>query len=363
MKRLTSLCSVFSLALGFALLSGPSLFAAESEMDNSATAERHLHERLAPLEGFLGTWELDAAWSSGAKLWSKAEYRPVLGGQFVEVKTWVRDGDGPVYLRYQSYLGIDAEGGVMARNFNHDGTTKNVDYKMPEPGTLVTEWSMGETSIRERYEPTSAETARWQVWMRPASGDAEWTQVMDGTWKRIEKRIDLPIDNQPATSEDSPVRPIDSNQFVAAGPDVRSIELSRDFKAPVESVYAAFTDAVAFKKAYGPQNDALAAHIDLAIGGRYEWLFDGQVGSNGCQVLSYLPNRMLSFTWNAPPTQAEQREKRTWVVVDFQESGDGTAVTLTHLGFGDGPGWDETQAYFENAWDYVLTTLKGNLDG
>ena len=30
-------------------------------------------------------------------------------------------------------------------------------------------------------------------------------------------------------------------------------------------------------------------------GGRYEWLWDGKMGSNDCQVLSFIPNRMISF--------------------------------------------------------------------
>ena len=47
--------------------------------------------------------------------------------------------------------------------------------------------------------------------------------------------------------------------------------------------------------------------MDLRIGGPFELYFGGpdvphdQRGSNGCQVLTYVPGEMLSFTWNAPP--------------------------------------------------------------
>lgn len=48
------------------------------------------------------------------------------------------------------------------------------------------------------------------------------------------------------------------------------------------------------------------AEIELRSGGKYEILFVkdnpvGQQGSEGCRVLSYLPKKMLSFEWNAPP--------------------------------------------------------------
>ncbi|MEM8995261.1 MAG: SRPBCC domain-containing protein, partial [Acidobacteriota bacterium] len=322
-----------------------------------------LHERLAVFEPYLGTWELDTTWSSGASVWSKAEYRPAVGGQFVEVKTWVSDGGGPAYLRYHSFLGMDADGGVIARNFNHDGTTQSVDYEMPEAGVLVTEWSMGQGSIRERYAPSDDGTARWQVWMRPAAAgaDAEWQQIMDGKWRRVALPSPVPDpETSMTTRTDSPIRPIDPALFVASGAELRSFAVEELIDAPVERVFGTFADGATLKAGYGPQFGAFKAHIDLAVGGRYEWLFDGAVGSNGCQVLSYVPDRMISFSWNAPPDHGENRDQHTWVVVEFEPRDGGTAVRLTHLGFGEGTQWDETLAYFENAWVSVLTLLKTN---
>lgn len=334
---------------------------ASEPADGAAT----LHERLAVFEPYLGTWELDAAWSSGATVYSKAQYRPAVGGQFVEAMTWVSDNGGPLYLRYHSFLGLDADGKVLAQNFNFDGTMKSVDYEMPEPGVLVTEWTMGQASIRERYEPQDDNTARWQVWMRPAGTDGEWQAAMDGQWKRCDgpcagaaRRTE-----DTAMTEDSTIRSIDPERFVAAGAELRSFVVEEYMDAPVQRVFATFTDGAALRAAYGPQLSAFKAEIDLAIGGRYEWLFDGSIGSNGCQVLSYIPNRMVSYSWNSPPDQADNREKHTWVVVEFEPKGDGTAVRLTHLGFGDGPQWDETYVYFERAWPSVLALMKQSFAG
>jgi predicted enzyme related to lactoylglutathione lyase/uncharacterized protein YndB with AHSA1/START domain len=155
---------------------------------------------------------------------------------------------------------------------------------------------------------------------------------------------------------------IDTGLF-AAETETRSFVITGTIAAPVDAVYAAWSNGVAFAQAYGPDRPELKANIDLAIGGRYEWLWDGKLGSNDCQVLSFIPGRMISFSWNAPPDQAESRAMRTWVVVDFEATADGgTDITLTHLGFGTAPHWNETYDYFEAAWPTVLATLKKNLE-
>ena len=111
-----------------------------------------------------------------------------------------------------------------------------------------------------------------------------------------------------------------------------------------------------------------AAHIDLRIGGAYELYFLkdaplGARGSEGCRILSFLPERMLSFTWNAPPEHVETRPQRTWVVVELVSVAEGTRIRLTHLGWPvsgladpDGP-WSTTYRYFDDAWSSVLETL------
>lgn len=158
------------------------------------------------------------------------------------------------------------------------------------------------------------------------------------------------------------IRPIDSELF-SADSETRSFVKESTIAAPVEAVYAAWSEGEAFVRAYDPDRPALKANIDLAIGGRYEWLWDGKTGSNDCQVLSFIPGRMISFSWNAPPDQPDSRARRTWVVVEFEPTADGgTHLTLTHLGFGSAPHWDETRNYFEAAWPTVLSRFKKNLE-
>lgn len=144
--------------------------------------------------------------------------------------------------------------------------------------------------------------------------------------------------------------------------DPRPITKQSIVSAPISEVYAAWTDGDTFCRVYDPENKSLTANIELKVGGKFEWLWDGHTGSNDCQVLSFIPDRMISFSWNAPPNQPSSRALRTWVVVEFETlDGVATQVTLTHLGFGSAPHWEETRNYFDAAWEIVLARLEKNL--
>jgi uncharacterized protein YndB with AHSA1/START domain len=113
----------------------------------------------------------------------------------------------------------------------------------------------------------------------------------------------------------------------------------------------------------------VSSKIELEIGGAYEIYFDdeqpvGLKGSEGCKVLSYLPNHMLSFSWSAPPKfpQIRNGEYHTWVVVELEPLGNNkTKVKLTHLGWKEGEQWDQVYAYFDVAWGHVMTALEASV--
>lgn len=148
---------------------------------------------------------------------------------------------------------------------------------------------------------------------------------------------------------------VDASMFVGGGMDAPGIDISSTVNAPRSDVYKQFTTSEGWKKFMGGETA-----IDLRIGGPWEIYFNPEtkIGSNGCQVLSYVPNEMVSFSWNTPPKFAEERAKRTWVVVTFTDAGEGkTAVRLRHLGFTPEGKWPEIKAYFTNAWPNVLKAL------
>jgi uncharacterized protein YndB with AHSA1/START domain len=129
--------------------------------------------------------------------------------------------------------------------------------------------------------------------------------------------------------------------------------------ASVSEVWKAWTTAEGAVTFFAPK-----ANIELVIGGSYELLFDldasaGYRGGEGLKILSFLPEEMLSFDWNAPPQYPAVREQRTWVVVQFIPFGKNRVmVRLTHLGWREGEDWDKVFQYFKRAWDIVLARLQ-----
>lgn len=129
--------------------------------------------------------------------------------------------------------------------------------------------------------------------------------------------------------------------------------------APLDSVWDTWTTTEGVKTFFSSE-----AHVELRIGGPYEIYFildapDGLRGSEDCRILSYLPKKMLSFEWNAPPTFGELRNIRTQVILQFEEAGENEVrVILSHIGWGRGEDWDQLYNYFDEAWSRVLDNFK-----
>jgi uncharacterized protein YndB with AHSA1/START domain len=128
----------------------------------------------------------------------------------------------------------------------------------------------------------------------------------------------------------------------------------------IEYVWHLWTTEEGMKRFLGVES-----MIELKPHGAYELYFledgaKGLRGSEGCQVLSYVPYEMLSFTWNAPPNMAYVRnhEYKTQVVLKFNKIDDKqTLVELTHQGWPKGKPWDEAFDYFDQAWEYVFDRM------
>jgi len=145
------------------------------------------------------------------------------------------------------------------------------------------------------------------------------------------------------------------------------IEVATVVRASPAEVFRAWTTAEGIRTFFGAD-----ARVELTPLGRFEVLFDmsqpeGKRGSEGCVVLSWLPDRMLSFTWNAPPRFAHARERRTQVVVELETESPGwTRVRLTHHGWKEqiaadaahADEWREVRAFFVQAWTKVMQQLR-----
>lgn len=144
---------------------------------------------------------------------------------------------------------------------------------------------------------------------------------------------------------------------------VKRIEKEIVVPASLSDVWAAWTTVAGVKTFFAPE-----ANVELRPGGPYEMLFGpdqpkGLQGSEGCEILTMRPMELLSFTWSAPPPWPDIRKERAIVVLQFYDLGKSkTRVTLTHLGFGQGKGWEEVHHYFIEAWPVVLGRLKDRFE-
>jgi len=141
----------------------------------------------------------------------------------------------------------------------------------------------------------------------------------------------------------------------------RVIVESRVVEAGVAEAWDRWTTKEGLESFFGEE-----CRIELRPGGPFEIFFsteapEGRRGSEGCTVLSYLPERILSFSWNAPPSFPEVREgdRHTIVVVEFTPLGrERTSVTIRHHGWPDEATttgqWDGVFEYFTEAWPYVM---------
>jgi uncharacterized protein YndB with AHSA1/START domain len=154
-----------------------------------------------------------------------------------------------------------------------------------------------------------------------------------------------------ATAQEKP------NMMPAKTGPARAVRVEATVKAPISEVWRVWTTSQGAEEFFGEK-----ANIRLAIGGPYEIQFDPKderSGTKGLKILSYSPEEMISFQWNAPPEMPEVRNGGTWVVVQMRPEGiDRTRVTLTHYGWKDGAEWDQAYAHFVLGWGDLVKRLE-----
>jgi uncharacterized protein YndB with AHSA1/START domain len=135
----------------------------------------------------------------------------------------------------------------------------------------------------------------------------------------------------------------------------KAISAELTIKAPVEKVYRAWTTEEGIKSFFAPD-----CNIKIEVLGPYEIIFlpddeEGSRGGEGNVVLTFQENKMLSFTWNAPPELKKVRNDRTHVQLKFIPLNENETKLLFHQdGWGEGDEWDKSYEYFEYAWKKVV---------
>lgn len=107
--------------------------------------------------------------------------------------------------------------------------------------------------------------------------------------------------------------------------------LKRSFKAPVDIVYAAWTDPAQFVQWMGPNTEVMCEVIehDVRVGGNYAFKItnlEGKVHGASGQFREVRENEKLVFTW----TWDHMPETETLVTVEFHDKDGTTNLLLTH---------------------------------
>ncbi len=149
----------------------------------------------------------------------------------------------------------------------------------------------------------------------------------------------------------------------AAQAQERAINEKITVKANVDDVWKAWTTSEGIKSFFAPD-----AKVELRVDGPFEIYMNpyaepGQKGADDMRIIGFQEKKMLSFTWNAPPSLPEARKQRSIVIVRFISRGDAlTDVTMHHVGWGEGGEWDKAFDYFSKAWPNVLKNLQKRFD-
>jgi uncharacterized protein YndB with AHSA1/START domain len=154
-------------------------------------------------------------------------------------------------------------------------------------------------------------------------------------------------------------RPWRPGPQASPGNQDRAITKDAVVRAAVADVWTAWTTSAGIQSFFAPE-----AIVDPKPDGAFRLHFNpyaapGSKGADDMRFLALQKERMLSFTWNAPPHLPDARLQRTVVIVRMDPLNEKeTRVRLSHVGWGEGGDWDKAYDSFDRAWGNVLTSLQ-----
>jgi uncharacterized protein YndB with AHSA1/START domain len=318
----------------------------------AAAEDTRLCKELQPLEPLLGQWVADGIFGQ-QQGGMRVRYAPALDGQVVKAWSYVREGDDqPEMLLYETVIrwhpgekqivfrSHSAKGPLYDGVMEIDGRVFKSRFTDFQPNK-VAEW---------RQTVKLAEDGSSYAWEVFGQKDGEWTPMAAHTFERAQRKVR-------AAARAAEAKAVETTLHTEP---VRQIECETVVDASPAEVFAAWTTHAGVTSFF-----CADAKIELKVGGPYEIYFvpdapAGERGSEGCHVLAYVPDEMIAFEWNAPPSIPTVRngKHKAHVVIRMTDAGNGqTRVNARHLGFGEGADWDKTYAYFSKAWPTVMSWL------
>lgn len=141
--------------------------------------------------------------------------------------------------------------------------------------------------------------------------------------------------------------------------DKPSLTLTREYAAPPERVWRAWTDPEAVKRWWVARGPVSVAELDVRVGGRFRICFGGADGNeHECAGVyqEVAKPKKLAFTWSWPRSTPERISR---VTILFNAKGEGTQLVFRHEQF-----FDETvRDNHKRGWTGLLDQLDEFLKG
>ena len=143
--------------------------------------------------------------------------------------------------------------------------------------------------------------------------------------------------------------------------DKPSLTLTREYAAPPERLWRAWTDAKALKQWWGPGpgEPVSVAELDVRVGGRFRICFGGADGNAHECAGTYKevakPGKLV-FTWTWPRSTPE---RESLVTILFNAKGRGTELVFRHERFFD----EKVRDDHKRGWSGLLEGLERYLTG
>lgn len=256
------------------------------------------------------------------------------------------------------------------QSLHEDGSVARGEIRASADNTLTWDWKQvardGKAACFTVVQTFEGQDA-YRMRLLHSDGNGAPVEVLNIPFRRVTRAPEafLKLRGGGTAGEGPNVAGIDPALFPASGMVGNPVVKEVVVKSSPNEVFQSWASSEGIKGFLGCDSN-----VELRIGGPYEIYFGGadvpeaDRGSNGCQVLSYVPGEMISFSWNAPPKFPAERAQRAWVVVSFAAERPGyTRVRLVHTGFGSEGKWPDVREYFDAAWGRVLGALKEHYDG
>jgi glutathione S-transferase len=150
-----------------------------------------------------------------------------------------------------------------------------------------------------------------------------------------------------------------------SAPQVAALRLEREFDAPPEEVFDAWTNPEVLTRWWAPTPswDSPGCEVDLRVGGRYRLTMregeGAQIHAVAGEYREIDRPRRLVYTWCWEAGSGMDPGLVTLVTVDFIALGDRTRVVLEHAGLGS----EESRTRHGAGWQGAMDNLRDRIFG